>query len=294
MKYVITGSTGNISLSLAQKLIAAGHDITLISSDENKRSAIEQLGAKAAIGNLFDTDFLAQTFTGADAAYIMIPPTFTTHDWPAFMKQAADSYAQAVAQSGLKKVVQLSSIGAHLGHSCGPIDGLGYLEQQLGTLTNVDVISLRAAYFYTNLFSMVPLIQQAGMMGSNFGAASEKMALVHPVDIAEVAAQKLLSLDFTGHSTLYVSSDVRTFSEIAKVVGNAVGKPELPWVVFSDEDAYNGMIQAGLPETNAQGYLQMGKAFRSGIAQEDYFATKAQPQGSFKLEAFAQILAQAV
>lgn len=294
MKYVITGSTGNISLPLAQKLIAAGHDITIISSDENKRSVIEQLGAKPAIGNLFDTEFLTNTFTGADAAYIMIPPTFTTNDWPAFMKQAADSYVQAIAKSGLKKVVQLSSIGAHLGHSCGPIDGLGYLEQELSKLTNVDVISLRAAYFYTNLFSMVPLIQQAGIMGSNFGAADEKMALVHPADIAEVAAQKLQQLDFTGHTQVYVSSDVRTFSEIAQVVGQAMGKPELPWVVFSDEDAYQGMLQAGLPETNAQGYLQMGKAFRSGLAQEHYFATRAQPQGSFKLEAFAKILAQAV
>jgi len=287
MKYVLTGSTGNISKPIAESLIPAGHEVVVISSDANKTPTIQNLGAKAAIGDVNDIAFLTQTFKGADAVYLMIPPTFTVEDWPAHLQQIANNYVKAIQDSGVQKVVQLSSIGAHLGYGAGPINGLAYLEQQLAKI-NIDVLSLRPSYFYTNLYTMVDLIKQAGIMGSNFGNADERFVLTHPSDIAAVAAQHLLALDFTGHSHEYISSDVRPFSEIAKVIGNAIGKPELPWVQFSDEDALNGMLGAGLKKTIADGYLEMGQGINSGIVQEDYYNSGAKPQGKVRLEDFAK------
>lgn len=48
MKYVITGSLGNISKPLTQKLIAAGHQVTVISSKADKIAEIEAIGAGKA------------------------------------------------------------------------------------------------------------------------------------------------------------------------------------------------------------------------------------------------------
>lgn len=290
MNYIVTGSTGNISKPITQTLVAAGHDVTVVSSDANKKSAIEALGAKAAIGDVNDVPFLTGILKGADAAYIMIPPTWSPTDWPAFMRQTADNYVAAIQASGIQKIVQLSSIGAHLGYGAGPINGLAYLEKALSKV-NIDVISLRPSYFYTNLYSMVDLIKNAGIMGSNFGQPDEQFVLTHPSDIATVAAQHLLALDFVGHSHEYISSDVRTFTEIAQVIGFAIGKPQLAWVKFSDEDALNGMLGAGLQQTIADGYLEMGQGIASGIVQEDYFASGAKPQGKVKLADFAKELA---
>lgn len=292
MKYVLTGSTGNISKPIAASLIAAGHEVTVISSDAGKKQTIESLGAKAAIGDVNDLEFLVRTFAGADAVYLMIPPVWTPEDWPAFMKQIADNYAKAIKGSGVQKVVQLSSIGAHLGYGAGPINGLAHLEKELDKL-DIDVLHLRPSYFYTNLLSMAGLVKNAGIMGSNFGKADEKFVLVHPSDIAAVAVQRLQALDFKGHSHQYISSDVRTFAEIGKAIGSAIGKPELPWVQFSDEDAYNGMLGAGLQKTIADGYLEMGQGIASGIVQEDYFQSGASPQGKVKLEDFAREFAGA-
>lgn len=287
MKYVVTGSTGNISKPIAEALIAAGQEVIIISSDAKKTDVIQRMGATAAIGDVNDAAFLTDVLKGADAAYIMIPPTFNTEDWPAFMRQIADNYIKAIQDSGIKKIVQLSSIGAHLGYGAGPINGLAYLEKEFSKL-KIDVLSLRPSYFYTNLYSMVDLIKNAGIMGSNFGQPDQKFVLTHPADIAAVASQRLLALDFTGHSHEYISSDVRTFAAISKAIGSAIGKPELPWVRFSDEDAYKGMLGAGLPKTIADGYLEMGQGIDSGIVQEDYFKSGATPQGKVKLEDFAK------
>ena len=69
MKYVVLGSLGNISKPLAEKLIAAGHEVTIVSSSAERAQEITALGAKAAIGGIEDTAFLTKTFTGADAVY---------------------------------------------------------------------------------------------------------------------------------------------------------------------------------------------------------------------------------
>jgi uncharacterized protein YbjT (DUF2867 family) len=74
MKVVITGSLGHISKPLTTELVQKGHDLTVISSNPEKRETIEQVGAKAAIGSLEDVAFLAATFSGADAVYTMVPP----------------------------------------------------------------------------------------------------------------------------------------------------------------------------------------------------------------------------
>lgn len=293
MKYILTGSTGNITKPLAQALIGAGHEVTIISSNGSKKEEIEKLGAKAAIGNVLDASFLKNAFNGADAVYLMIPPTFTVTDWLGFQKEVADNFVAAVKQSGVKNIVQLSSIGAHMGTGAGPIDGLAYLEKGLESVDGINVIKLRPSYFYTNFLTMIDMIKHAGILGSNMGNGDFKLILTHPKDIAAAAAKHLLALDFKGQSFEYVSSDIASFSAITKTLGEAIGKPELPWIPFSDEDTLQGMLQSGLPEIFAKGYVQMGKSIRERLIQEDYFNANQKPGGKVKLKEFAAEFAQA-
>ncbi|MFB0497269.1 putative dinucleotide-binding enzyme [Mucilaginibacter sp. OAE612] len=41
MKIIITGSLGNIGRSLTGRLVKAGHNVTVISSNENKKEVIQ-------------------------------------------------------------------------------------------------------------------------------------------------------------------------------------------------------------------------------------------------------------
>jgi uncharacterized protein YbjT (DUF2867 family) len=124
MKITITGSLGNISKPLAEKLVAAGHKVTIISSSADKSAAIEALGATPAIGSIEDIDFLTKAFTGADAVYTMVPPNFATNTWKKYIAGIGHNYAEAIRRSGVKKVVNLSSLGAHLPEGAGPISGM--------------------------------------------------------------------------------------------------------------------------------------------------------------------------
>lgn len=109
MKIIPTGSLGNIGQPLATALVQQSHAVTVISSKSDKQAAIEVLGATAAIGSVEDAAFLAATFAGAEAVYLMVPPNFAVADSRAHHRRVGRSYAQAIGQAGVRRVVQLSS-----------------------------------------------------------------------------------------------------------------------------------------------------------------------------------------
>lgn len=293
MKYIITGSLGNISKPLSQALINAGHDVTIITSKQENAAAIEALGAKAAVGSVEDITFLTKAFTGADAVYTMVPPVYTATDWKAWIGSIGKNYAAAIKAAGVKYVVNLSSIGGHLNDGVGPVSGLHRAEEALNELEDVNIKHLRPAYFYFNLFSNISLIKNAGIIGSNFAVKENKFPLVDPADIAAVAAEELLQLNFNGKSIKYIASDEVSTDAIATEIGKAIGKPDLHWVAFSDEQAFNGMTQAGLPEEVAKNYVEMGASINNGIMSEDYWKKQPATLGKTKLSDFAKIFAAA-
>jgi uncharacterized protein YbjT (DUF2867 family) len=285
MKIIITGSLGNISRPLATALIAEGQEVTVISSNPEKSAEITQLGAHAAIGSVSNENFLINAFTGADLVYLMVPPDFSASNFRAYIKSVGQHYANAVKAAGVKKVVLLSSIGAHLDQGTGPIAGLHDVEQIFDPLENLDLLILRPAFFYNNFYANIDLIKHMGIIGSNYGA-DQAIVLVDPKDIAAAAANKIKE-GFSGKSILYIASDKRKLSEVALALGTAIGKADLPWIAFDDTQAFDGMVGAGLPAEIANNYVEMGTAIRSAVLWEDFESKKITPVGKIKLEDFA-------
>lgn len=286
MHYVITGSLGHTGKPITEGLIKAGHTVTVITSKPENAEAIGALGAEAAVGNVTDANFVKQAFAGADAVYLLIPSNWGVTDWRAFQNRIADNYIEGIKANDIRFAVLLSSIGAHMGNGAGPVDGLHDAEHKLARVEGLNSKFLRPSYFMYNLFGMIGMVKGMGIMGSNFG--DDKVVLTHTRDIAEVALQELLNLDFTGQQVRYIAGDERTGPEIARVLGEAIGKPETPWVVFSDEQNKQGMLQAGLNEEIATQYTQLGEALRNGKMQEDFFANRPTEYGKVKLEDFAK------
>ena len=50
MNVIVTGSLGHIGEPLTRELVQEGHTVTVISSNPERQTAIESLGAAAAIG----------------------------------------------------------------------------------------------------------------------------------------------------------------------------------------------------------------------------------------------------
>lgn len=291
MKIIVTGSLGNISKLLSEELVHKGHDIVVISNSAEKQTAIEGLGATAAIGSLEDTEFLTGLFNGADAIYAMIPPNFNVPDVLVHYEQIGKSYVEAIKASGVKRVVQLSSWGAHLPEGTGFIVGSYRVEQILNQLKDVHITYLRPTSFYNNLFHYCQMIKQAGFIGTNFGG-EDRLAMVSPKDIAAVAADELLSLTTKNNSIRYIVSDERTCTEIAEVLGAAIGMPGLKWIMLPNDNVKQAMLKNGLPEQVANKMIELNESIHTGLIREDYDLHRPK-LGKVKLEDFAKEFAAA-
>jgi uncharacterized protein YbjT (DUF2867 family) len=270
--YVILGATGNTGSIIAENLLKAGKQITVVGRDASKLEKFTAQGAIAAIGDMTDAAFLTKTFKGATTIYALIPPNFAASDWATYRQEVIDCTMSALTGSSVKNIVLLSSIGAHLPEGMGPIGGLYKLEQALKTIKGLNVKALRAGFFMENMYGSVGMIQHMGINGSSV-RADIKTPMVHTRDIAAVATKHLLALDFTGFSVEYVAGAADlSFAESTAIIGKVL-KKDLPYVVFDRESELNGMLQAGLPQTIAEGYSEMNNGLNTLDYYGDYVRT---------------------
>jgi len=280
MNIVLTGSLGNISKPLATALIANEHSVTVISSKTDKQKEIESIGAKAAIGSLEDINFLTTAFAGADAVYCMIPFNFMEEDQTAYFKRIETNYLHAIKQNEIEKIVFLTGWAADTGDSI--------LINQLSDRT---VTELRPGYFYTNFYNDIPTIKEHGALMAGYGG-EDKIAFVSPNDIAEAAFEELTTTTFQGRKARYVASEELTCDEAAKILGEAIGKPDLKWIALPEEQLLDGLIQSGFPQQLAHDFVRMQAETHSGKTFENYL--KHRPElGKTKLKSFAAEFAKA-
>lgn len=297
MKVVLTGSLGNIGRPLVKDLVAKGHTVTVISSNAARTAEIESLGGSAAIGTMQDTPFLTQVFTGADIVYLMetmeaVGDMFDPAvDFIGEISQIGENYKSAVQNSAVKNVIHLSSISAHTNQGNGILLFHYHVEQSLRSLpADVNIKFIRPVGFFSNLFSFIREIKSKGTITSNYGG-DQKEPWVSPLDIAAVIAEEV-DLPFNGKTVRYVASDVVSPNEIAAALGQAIGKPDLPWNVISDEQLLNRWLEIGFNPQVALGFVEMQANQGTGELYEDY--NKHVPElGKVKLKDFAEEFAAA-
>src|SRR4051794_20107358 len=110
--YAITGATGNIGSKIAQSLLKEGKKVRVIGRTADRLKPFTDKGAEAFIGSVDDAEAMTRAFTGATAIFAMIPPNVTSPNVRADQNKVSEALAAGISRSGVKYVVNLSSIGA--------------------------------------------------------------------------------------------------------------------------------------------------------------------------------------
>jgi uncharacterized protein YbjT (DUF2867 family) len=262
--YVITGATGNTGKVVAEQLLAAGKKVRVVGRSTERLQALAAQGAEPFIADFTDAASLTRAFTGADGVYAMIPPKPDSQEPLAYRKQVSDALSTALAKTGVKHAVTLSSIGADKTAGTGPVVGLHELEEKLNRVAGLNVLHLRAGYFMENTLAQVGIIQAIGMTAGPL-RADLKVPMIATRDIGAAAAHALLNLDVSGHQAreLLGQRDL-TMTEAAAVVGKAIGKPDLGYMQLPDAQVRPSLIQLGMSEKVADMLLEMAGAMNAG------------------------------
>lgn len=188
--FIVSGASGNTGRVVAESLLAAGKQVTVLVRDEAKGEPWRARGAAVAVADLADTATLTRLLAAADGAYLLSPPANHLPDILADRGRLVDGIAAAVAESGIPQVVFLSSIGAQHPAGTGPIRGVHYAEQVL-TAAARGATFLRAAYFLDNWGGAI-----TGPAGErlvhNFLTPGRAVPMISTTDIGRFAARYLL------------------------------------------------------------------------------------------------------
>lgn len=262
MKVAVNTPTGNIGRGLSERLLNAGVELVVLARNPDKVKRLADRGATVHQGNLEDAGFVVEATKGVDLLFWLTPSNYATDDYRAYQNILGDIAAKAVKENQIPRVVDLSSVGAHLGDGTGPIAGLGDVEKKLEK-TDAHVTHLRPGFFMENYFMSAETIaaQNSVFLPIQGGV---KMAMIATDDIAKAAAERILDKTWTGKSVIeLVGPSEETFDSAAKTIGDALGR-EINHVTTTLDQTREAMTGMGVPAGTADLFLEMYGAFDAG------------------------------
>ncbi|WP_158829586.1 NmrA family NAD(P)-binding protein [Mucilaginibacter lacusdianchii] len=263
-KIVILGATGTVGSKISEILLQEGHHVTLFARQTEKLEPYRSLGAELIAGNMTDAKMLTHIFKNADSAFVLLPDNVKAENTRAYQRQITGILIDAIINSGIKHIVNMSSLGSHMHEGNGIMAGTGEQEVRFNQLTNVNVIHIRSAYFMENFLRTIGLVKAKGINGTT-AAGNHAIPMVATQDVARIAAGHLADLDFEGKRVHAVMGPKNyTYSEFTRLIGEAIGNPSLPYVQIPKDQARQVFLNNGFSEDFVDNLIEMGAAIETG------------------------------
>lgn len=260
--FVIAGVTGHTGKVVAEALLAQKKPVRVIVRNAAKGEGWKKQGAEVAVADLGDTAALTRALTGATAAYLLSPPNMAAADFLTDRAQLLTHMVAAVKQSGLKRLVFLSSVGAQHSAGTGPIVTVHRAEQALRGIAP-SVTFVRASYFIENWGMSLPMVKAQGVL-PHLGDTGVKFHQVCTRDIGEAVTRALLNpvdgtrvVELTGPQDWSANDVAAALSELLGKPVKAVGAPV--------SEAKASLMAAGVPAGMAALYAEMYESMPKGL-----------------------------
>jgi uncharacterized protein YbjT (DUF2867 family) len=173
----------------------------------------------------------------------------------------AQRLERAIRRSGVRRVVLLSGLNAHLRR--GTSLGAALMEQRLRACSVPEPIVLRAGWFMENFTDGLGFRAQAANTGAfrTPFTAHRPMPIVAARDVGQRVAELLTQLQARlGVHELHGHADV-TLPEATAILAEAAGFSEVAYEQLSYEEARAGMLASGTPPSFADAVIETARSF---------------------------------
>ena len=248
--FIVAGATGSVGRVVAATLEGLGHQVRPVAR---------------SLGMPFERrEKLDQVFSGAHGAYLMIPFDFAAPDLHRREDEIGSALAEAVAASGVPRVVLLSGLSAHLSeNTVGSAKGAAMMEQRLNAMNIAELVHLRATFFMENLLQGVPRMAQSGSFASAF-SGDKPMPMIAAQDVGVRAAETLVAAEVGPRVQELHGARDYTMTKAVGILGASVGLPNARYIQLSYEEGRAGMISAGVSSSFADAVMVTARGFNEG------------------------------
>ena len=222
MTILVAGATGAVGRHLVATLAARGASVRALTRKPEDTSVPE--GVEVVGGDLADASTLGpHVFEGVDRAFV-------------FPAQGVEVFLDAAVTAGVRRFTVLSSLAAAMEfpRDRGSASQLHHSAVEAAVTERTDAWTiLRPGTFANNLLSWAWQIRSGAPIRAPYLASAQ--APVHEYDVAEAAAETLLSDDFIGETVAITGPQALTRAEQVAAIGAALGR-EIPLVEISPDE----------------------------------------------------------
>ncbi|MEG3849655.1 NmrA family NAD(P)-binding protein [Microcoleus sp. herbarium19] len=273
MKIVIASASGNIGRRTAEKVIQAGVETILLARHPEKLADLVDRGATVKLISSDDSQGLIEATQNADALFWLTPPKLDTpslYDW---YIQTAMAGANAVRENGIKRVVNISSIGAGAEPNLGTVSFSGNVES-IFNQTTANVLHLRPGYFMENFLAQVESIGRDRTVYFPY-ASDRDIPWISTDDIGDEAAKYLLDDSWAGKWTRnLMGPENLTPLQTTAILSQVLDRP-IAYVQVTIESIQQQLASMGAtPDVQKE----LGNLFRALGDPDGIYATARTPE----------------
>jgi uncharacterized protein YbjT (DUF2867 family) len=224
MKIAIAAASGNIGRRTAEKVVGAGAETILLSRRPEQLADLVALGAIVKSISSDDAQGLIAATKNVDALFWLTPPKLDVSSLSDWYTQTAIAGANAVRENSIKRVINISSIGAGSKPNLGTVSFTGDVEA-IFNQTGANVLHLRPGYFMENFLTQVDAIRRDHTVSFPY-SSSHDIPWISTDDIGDEAAKYLLDDRWAGQWTRnLMGAENLTPLETTAILSKVLGLP---------------------------------------------------------------------
>jgi uncharacterized protein YbjT (DUF2867 family) len=255
-KILVTGATGNVGSRVVHELRERGVPVRGFVRDADKAAGMLGDDVELAVGDFGNRGSVQAALDGVDSVFLACSNQPQQVEYEARVIDAAK-------ESGVRRIVKLSALGADIGSPVAFWDWHARIENHLRA-SGVPFVILRPTFSMANLLASAEAVQYTGKLFAPAGDAG--ISMIHPQDVAAVASVALIEEGHDGKIYTLTGPQAITFGQVAGYLWGALGR-EIEYLNVPDEAALHSMVEQGLPEFVAGQIVTVFGILRGG-AQE--------------------------
>ena len=232
---LVIGGTGKVGRHLVQQLRGEGTPVRMLVRDPARATELEALGAELVTGDLREPQSLDRAMAGVDRVFLLSPPDERQSE----LQEAA---IDAARRGGVRRLVKLSVVAADERSPFPLLRWHGETDAYLRG-TGLDWTILQPQSFMHNVLAFAPVVAAEGRF---YAPDTGRVPVVHPRDVAAVAARALTDAGHEGRTYYVTGPEPLSLGDMAASLGAALGR-DVAWVNVPASAAAEAMAGIGMP-----------------------------------------------
>jgi uncharacterized protein YbjT (DUF2867 family) len=253
--YLVTDVTGSIGRAVVAELANQSVPVRYLNAVGSPPFLVDAANVEAVTVDSNDAASLDRVLEGVEAAFLATPVAPQ-------MAEAHLRFIGAAKTAGVKRLVQLSGVGANAGMCCARVLRWFGQAEAKAEMSGLGLTRLRPTTLLQNLLEFAPSIAQQGLIAGPF--RSTKWTWVDARDVGAVAATALKDDSHAGRTYTVTGRESLNYQETAERLSRVLGKP----IRFTDITANEarGWLQAkGMSPIMIEAKLELWDACASNL-----------------------------